>query len=71
MVSQAELIWKGYHSLVPGLISIFLETVWVSLIWLAFQTLKFNLISCLTMHIFVDYSDKRALFQGPVVKPIL
>ena len=28
-VSQAELISKGYHSLVPGLISIFLETVWV------------------------------------------
>ena len=23
---------KGYHSLVPGLISIFLETVWVPLI---------------------------------------
>ena len=31
MVSQAELISKGYHSLVPGLISIFLETVWVPL----------------------------------------
>ena len=29
MVSQAELISKGYHSLVPGLISVFLETVWV------------------------------------------
>ena len=31
MVSQAESISKGYHSLVPGLISIFLETVWVPL----------------------------------------
>ena len=31
MVSQAELILKGYYSLVPGLISIFLETVWVPL----------------------------------------
>ena len=29
MVPQAELISKGYHSLVPGLISIFLEMVWV------------------------------------------
>ena len=29
---QAELISKGYYSLVPGLISIFLETVWVPLI---------------------------------------
>ena len=32
MVSQAELISKGYHSLVPGLISIVLETVWAPLI---------------------------------------
>ena len=31
MVSQAELISKGYHSLVPGLISIFLQMVWVPL----------------------------------------
>ena len=31
MVSQAELISKGYHSLIPGLISVFLEMVWVSL----------------------------------------
>ena len=31
MVSQAELISKRYHSLVSGLISIFLETVWVPL----------------------------------------
>ena len=31
MVSLAELISKGYHSLVPGLISISLETVWVPL----------------------------------------
>ena len=33
MVSQAELISNGYHSLVPGLISTFLETVWVPLRW--------------------------------------
>ena len=32
MASQAELISKGYHSLVPSLISILLETVWVPLI---------------------------------------
>ena len=25
MVSQAELIFKGYHSLVPGLILIFID----------------------------------------------
>ena len=31
MVSQAELISKGYHFSGPGLISIFLETVWVPL----------------------------------------
>ena len=31
MVSQAELISKGYHSLVPGIISVSLETVWVPL----------------------------------------
>ena len=31
MVSQAEFISKGYHSLVPGIISISLETVWVPL----------------------------------------
>ena len=31
MVSQAELISKGYHSLVPCLISILLEMVWVPL----------------------------------------
>ena len=31
MVLQAKLISKGYHSLDPGLISIFLETVWVPL----------------------------------------
>ena len=29
MVSQAENNSKGYHSLVPGLISNFLEMVWV------------------------------------------
>ena len=32
MVSQAELISKGYNSLVAGLISISLEKVWVPLI---------------------------------------
>ena len=32
MVSQAELFLRGYHPLVRGLISIFLETVWVPLI---------------------------------------
>ena len=26
-----KLIFNGYHSLIPGLISIFLETVWVPL----------------------------------------
>ena len=31
LVSTAELISKGYHSLVPGLISIFLEKIWVPL----------------------------------------
>ena len=31
MVPQAELISKGYLSLIPGLISIFLEMVWFSL----------------------------------------
>ena len=31
MVSQAELISRGYQSLVSGLISILLETVWVPL----------------------------------------
>ena len=31
MVSQREMISKGYHALVPGLISVFLETVWVPL----------------------------------------
>ena len=31
MVSQAELIFKGYNSFVPGLISICLERVWVPL----------------------------------------
>ena len=38
MVSQAELISKGYHSLVHGLISIFLETVWVPLMLLKLTT---------------------------------
>ena len=28
----SRINFKGYHSLVPGLISIFLETVWVPLI---------------------------------------
>ena len=27
--SQAELISKGYYPLVPGLVSIFLQMVWV------------------------------------------
>ena len=31
MVSQSELILKVFNSLVPGLISIFLETVWAPL----------------------------------------
>ena len=31
MVSQAELIYKSYYSLVHGIISIFLEMVWVPL----------------------------------------
>ena len=31
MVSQAEVISKGYHSLVPSLISICLGAVWVPL----------------------------------------
>ena len=31
MVSQAELISKGYHSLVPGLISIFFIDVCIPL----------------------------------------
>ena len=31
VVSRADMISKGYHSLVPGLISMFLETVWVPL----------------------------------------
>ena len=31
MVSQAEIILNGYHSSVPGLISICLEMVWVPL----------------------------------------
>ena len=31
MVSQAELISKGYRSLVSGLTSIFLEKVWIPL----------------------------------------
>ena len=31
MVSQSEMISTGFHSLVPGLISIFLATVWVTL----------------------------------------
>ena len=33
MVLQEELISIGYPSLVPGLISIFLETVWVPLMF--------------------------------------
>ena len=31
MISQAELISKSYHYLVPGIISKFLEKVWVPL----------------------------------------
>ena len=43
MVSQADLICKGYHSWVPSLISILLETVWVPLIgskWSYIQSKK-------------------------------
>ena len=42
MVSQAELISNGYHSLVPGLISIFLETVWVPLTYVIGENVKKN-----------------------------
>ena len=40
---------KGYHSLVPGLISIFLETVWVPLKANKSHCIKLNLI---TLHNF-------------------
>ena len=44
MVLQAELISQGYHSLVPGIISIFLENVWVPLknLRLKINDLNFN-----------------------------
>ena len=45
MVSQEELISKVFHSLVPGLISIFLETVWVPLSHLENAVMKIYILA--------------------------
>ena len=59
MVSQAELISKGYHSLVPSLISFFLETVWVPL-----MLIKKKITSEIIVFVKHNFSSLINLFQN-------
>ena len=55
MVSQAQLISKGSHSLFPGIIPIFVEKIWVPL------------KSCTRLCVLIDVYAMKPLFNYCVI----